>query len=252
MYEALGLYRAGSSTPAIRILESILEDHPRMLVAYGHLGFMYSDLGRTDEAVRTLERALALGLDSESIRRKLALALYRDGGSVRALAIMEPLVASEDPESQTVLGRIEASLGRVDAARGRFARALELDPTFPDAQVDQGILLMLEGRFDEAERLLRSGLDRNRFLAEGWNALGVIRSRRGDVPEAIDSWRKALDVDPRLPDALFNLAVALGKLGEFPDAIDALERYRSLAGADERKQAERMIEQLRLAAEGSG
>ncbi len=252
LYEALGLYRAGNPEAAIRILESMLEDHPRMLVAYGHLGFMYSDLGRTEEAVQTLERALARGMESESIRRKLALALYRDGRSARALEVMEPLVASDDPETQTVLGRIEASLGHVDAARGRFVRALELDPTFPDAQVDQGILLMFEGRFDEAERLLQGGLARNRFLAEGWNALGVIRSRKGEIPAAIDSWRKALDVDPRLPDALFNLGVALGKRGDFSDAIDALERYRSLASGEERSQADRMLEQLRVAAEGSG
>ncbi len=252
LYEALALHRGGRPELAIRTLEKILEDHPDMLVAYAHLGFMYSDLGRTDEAIRTLERALARGLESESIRRKLALALYREGRSVEALEIMEPLGRSDDPESQTVLGRIEASLGRADAARARFDRALELDPTFPDAQVDQGILLMMEGRFDEAEDLLRSGLERNRFLAEGWNALGVIRSRKGEIPAAVDSWRKALEVDPRLPDALFNLAVALGKLGEFPDAIDALERYRSLAGGEERRKAERMLEQLRRAADGRG
>lgn len=247
LHDALTSYREGRTDEAIAVLRGLVRDHSRMSVAYAHLAFMYADLGRFPEAVGVLGDAVAGGLQSETLRRQLALGLLRLGRAEEASAVLSPLRDSEEPETQTALGRVLTMLGRYDEAEARMLRALELDPTFPGAHVDRGILLMTRGRFDEAEGLLRTGLQADAYNAEGWNALGVIQSRRGDLEGAIGSWRQALAVDPRLPDALFNLAVALARSGRFAGAIDALQCYVPLVEGEERRTAERMLADLRRA-----
>lgn len=248
LHDALTSYREGRADEAIGVLRGLVRDYPRMSVAYTHLAYMYADLGRYTETVELLGQALAGGLQSEPVRRQLALGLLRLGRVEEAWSALAPLRESAEPETQAALGRVLAMLGRFDEAEARLLRALQLDPTFPEAYVDRGILLMTQGRFDEAEGHLRTGLEADPYHAEGWNALGVIRSRRGELEGAIQSWRQAVRIDPRLSDALFNLALALGRGGRFEEAIDALQSYIPLVEGEERRTAERMLADLEQAA----
>jgi tetratricopeptide (TPR) repeat protein len=245
LFEALSLYRSGKTDQAVRALREMLERRPTMAVAYGHLSYMYTDQGRLDEAAELLQRALARGVDTESIRRKLALVLLRRGRPRAAWETLAPHGESEDPETQIALGRVAAALERFEEADARIGRALELDPTFADAQIDRGILLLMQGRLAEGRGQLEAGLARNPQHAEGWNALGAAYSGEGELQRAVAAWRRAVEIDPRLPDPLFNLALSLGRAGEVDGAIDALERYIDLVDGDDRRRAEAMLRELR-------
>jgi len=241
---ALSSFRDGDSAQAIALLRRIIDEQPLMGLAYSHLAFFYSDLGRPDEAIRTLEEAVRNGASNESIRRKLALALVRVNRLDEAHRTLIGDTDSSDPETQSALGRVAARQGRYDDARARFQRALQLDPSFPTASMDSGILLMEMGRYDEAEPLLERALDQDPFLAEAWNALGVLESSRDRPQAAIDAWRKAVDADPRMVDALYNLGLMLGRRGDREGAIDALRRYAPLVQGELRREADAMLEQL--------
>ena len=249
LQNALTLYNRGRWERAVAELLEILEEQPGMAVAYGHLSFIYGDLGRVREAAEVLVRARATGVDNEVIRRKLALHLVRLGDADAADRVLSIDARSVDPETQLALGRIAAATGRSDEARARFRRATELDPTLPEARIDEGVLLLTEGRLDEAESALTEGLAAQPH-AEGWNAMGVLRSRRGDAPGAIDAWRKALEIDPRLADALFNLALSMGRSGRPDEAARLLERYVGLVDGAERERARAMLRQLEAVSPG--
>jgi arylsulfatase A-like enzyme/Flp pilus assembly protein TadD len=245
LFDALGSYRDGRVEEAIRGLRDLIARQPRMSMAYAHLAFIYTDLGRLRTSVETLSRAMSLGVGTESIRRMLALDLMRLGEPERAWGILEGDRGSEDPETQSGLGRIAAALGRPEVARAHLGRALDLDPTFPGALVDLGTLEMTEGRPDEARMLLERALGQDPFLAEGWNALGVLRSRADDVDGAVGAWRRAVEVDSRMPDAWFNLALGLRATGRLEEAVGALEHYLPLVESDERRRAEGLMMELR-------
>ena len=245
LYEALAEYSAGRTEAAIRALENLIERHPDMAVTYAHLSYIHADLGRPERAVETLSRAVSAGVAGETIRRMLALNLVRLGRPEQAWEVLAGDEASRDPETQSALGRIAAAMGRPDAARSFIEKALELDPSFPEALVDLATVLMTEERADEARSHLERALQQNPFIAEGWNLMGVIRSRSGDLAGAIAAWEKAVEVDPRLSDALFNLALALGGTGRYPQAVEALERYLPLVQGEERRRAEDLLLELR-------
>ncbi len=241
---ALSAFRDGRSEEAIALLRRIIEEQPLTGLAYSHLAFFYSDLGRPAEAIAVLQQAVRNGASNESIRRKLALALVQVNRLEEAHAALVGDTDSADPETQSALGRIAARQGRHDDARARFQRALQLDPSFPTASMDSGILLMQMGRYDEALPLLRRAVDQDPFLAEAWNALGVIESSRNRPDEAIAAWRKAVEADPRMVDALYNLGLMLGRTGDREGAIEALKRYAPLVQGELRREAEAMLREL--------
>jgi arylsulfatase A-like enzyme/Flp pilus assembly protein TadD len=243
---ALSSFRSGNVEEAIRILRDLVARQPRMSVAYAHLSFMLGDVGRTREAIDVLGSAIAHGAGNEEIRVKLALLLLRDGQADRGWKLLAGDSGSLDPETQSALGRLAAATGNPGEAERRFRRALELDPSYPEALVDLGILGMDQGRVEEAEASLERALAQDASLAEGWNALGVLRLRRGDPRGAIAAWRKAVEADPRLPDALFNLGFALGKSGEYSRASEVLRRYVPLVTGADRARAEAMLRELQV------
>ncbi len=247
---ALSNFRDGNDDEAIGLLRRIIDEQPMMGLAYSHLAFFYSDLGRADEAIGVLELAVQNGASNESIRRKLALALVKVGRLDEAHRALIEDTDSSDPETHAALGRVAARQGRHDDAMARFQRALQLDPSFPTASMDSGILMMEMGRFDEARPHLERALDQDPFLAEAWNALGVIESSQNRPQAAVDAWRKAVEADPRLADALFNLGLMLGRMGDREGAIDALQRYAPLVQGESRREAEAMLRQLRSAPGG--
>lgn len=241
---ALGSFRDGDSDDSIALLRRIIDEQPLMGLAYSHLAFFYSDLGRPDEAIRVLERAVRNGASNESIRRKLALALVRVGRLDAAHRAIVADTDSTDPETQSALGRVASRQGRYDDAMARFQRALQLDPSFPTASMDSGILLMERGQYDEARPLLERALDQDPYLAEAWNALGVIESSRDRTRAAIEAWRKAVDADPRMIDALYNLGLMLGRTGDRDGALAALRRYAPLVQGELRREADAMLREL--------
>lgn len=246
---ALSSFRDGNSAAAIALLRRIIDEQPLMGLAYSHLAFFYSDLGRPDEAIRVLEQAVRNGASNESIRRKLALALVRVNRLEDANRALIGDTDSTDPETQSALGRVASRQGRYEDATARFQRALQLDPSFPTASMDSGILLMEMGRYDEARPLLERALEQDPFLAEAWNALGVIESSRNRPQAAIDAWRKAVDADPRMADALYNLGLMLGRTGDREGAIAALRRYAPLVQGELRREADAMLRQLEAGGE---
>jgi len=243
--QALGAYRTGDVSSAIGTLRRLIQEQPAMTLAYSHLAFFYSDLGRLDDANKVLEAALNEGVAGESLARRYALNLVRGGRPQEASEVLAIFDESMDPETQSALGRIAAMTGKFEEARGRFMKALQIDPTFPTARMDLGILLLSQERFGEAEEVLATALQQDPYLAEAWNGLGVIRSQKNDLSGAMEAWRKALKIDPRLADGWYNLALAASRLGDRATALDSMEQYVSLVEGQERQQAEAILSRIR-------
>ena len=148
-----------------------------------------------------------------------------------------------------------------------YRKALELHPGLYEAQLNQGILLLRQGKPGEAAPLLEAAAGqkpkqfRPRFylgeaaLASGANVkaaesyraaleidgksagaqlgLGRALAREGKVPEAAPYFRQAAELDPEYRSSLLELATLYEKSGQNAEAIGILRQFPADPGAQE-------------------
>lgn len=117
----------------------------------------------------------------------------------------------------------------------RYDEALKLlDPSSPEAIVRQQIveILMLSGRFDDAEKLLRGLIQSNPSdkaqLAQLHALLGVVLLNQKKPEQAMESLNTSLGIDARNQAALYSRGQMRLQSGAIEDAIKDLQFLRDL------------------------
>jgi tetratricopeptide (TPR) repeat protein len=95
-----------------------------------------------------------------------------------------------------------------------------------------GKKLFDEGRYSEAEPVLRDVIRINPRYADVQNKLGVISNLNGDLKAAAAHFEKALELNPRYTEASLNLAVTYNDLGEFRKAQEVFSVAAQIAHPD--------------------
>ncbi|HZD49341.1 MAG TPA: tetratricopeptide repeat protein, partial [Silvibacterium sp.] len=140
--EADADYRAGVAALSHNDLNAALADfqkvaHLAPTAEQGHsaLGAVLFRLGRTGEAIRELERALAMKPSDASAQMNLALAYVQDGQPAKALPLFAKLEAAGRAEKRPLpayllasYARALAETGQSTAAVARMKEAVAADP----------------------------------------------------------------------------------------------------------------------------
>jgi arylsulfatase A-like enzyme/Flp pilus assembly protein TadD len=159
----LGIYLAEShadSGRAIKLLEGMSAED---VEALNGLGIAYGDAGRYDEAIRTFRSVLGLDATNGLAYQNLA-----------SMVLRQALAAKDASLRGAKLQEAEA-----------FARkAIEVDPSLPDA----------------------------------FTTLGVVQSTSGRKEDAIESWKRAVGLDGTQFNALYNLWFELAAAGRRDEA----------------------------------
>ncbi|GAA4047754.1 M48 family metalloprotease [Parerythrobacter jejuensis] len=118
-----------------------------------------------------------------------AYAFHKDAQVQRALDEAEGLIASDpgNPYFLELKGQILLESGRPDEALPPLRRATELTANHPlIASIFGHALIATEdqGNFEEAERVLRTAVGKDRRNPFAWYQLGVVYAARGDMPRA--------------------------------------------------------------------
>ncbi len=138
------------------------------------LGMAYRQLGRTEEAIRALERSVRI-----------------DPG---------------DPERLHALARAYESAGRDPSAiHDLYERALELQPALAWIRADHADFLQARGRPEEAERAYRLALEERPSLDVAAFNLGTLLAGSGRLDEASEAFEKSVRLNPALAEALASL-----------------------------------------------
>lgn len=180
--------------------------------------------GRTGEAIRDLERALALDPALRPAAHNLALMhlqaaeASRGGGMLReahehcvAAVRASPALA----EAHNNLGTSLKELKRFSEAQAAYRRAVELNPSLAEPHLNLGICLLEDGRELDARAHFERALELRPESALALLGLGHVHDLRGERAAAIGCYRRAIALDASLAEAHFNLALQLLATGEF-------------------------------------
>jgi tetratricopeptide (TPR) repeat protein len=97
---------------------------------------------------------------------------------------------------------------------------------------DLGTRLFEEGRYGEAEPVLREVIRINPRYADVHNKLGIICNLNGDLKAAAEHFEKALELNPRYTEVSLNLAITYNDLGEFKKAQEVFSVAAQIAHPD--------------------
>jgi spermidine synthase/tetratricopeptide (TPR) repeat protein len=213
---------ASQGPPYFAALRRRYEGDPERLL---EIARSLSSLGRNDEAVATLERAVDLHRADARLWLELGLAHSESGNVVAARRAFRASLA-HDPglaSASVGLGLLEVHAGRSAEGLEELERALERDPSLPDTHAALGFAYFVADDPRRAERHLWQALvldPRNRDARIG---LGRLRLAQGRDPEAVDVFRTARRLFPYDGDVAYNLGLALLRTEQPAQAVRAIE-----------------------------
>jgi tetratricopeptide (TPR) repeat protein len=225
--EALGRY---PSREALQALQRGLENHDALLRRASLAGLEALPPEQRAAIAAPLLRDPVLVVRIEAARL-LAPAAASLAGAQRAAfdAAAGEYVATlrynaDRPESRTGLGTFYGTLGRYDEAERALRSALALAPRFVPAYVNLADLHRAQGRDADAEAVLREGLAAVPGDASLHYALGLALVRLKRMPEALHELARAVALAPDNARFAYVYAVGLHSVGRRSDALQELDR----------------------------
>jgi tetratricopeptide (TPR) repeat protein len=184
--------------------------------------------GNVDDPIKSLRDQIAAATtvpDRNRLQLKLADELAKTGHKTEALNELNTLLKDEgfDPVTFYNLGNAFVRLGETESAITAYRRAITQRNGYSRAHNNLGVLMLREGRWDEAYDSFIAALKVENFrYAEASYNLGRLYAARGQHDLAVREWRRALAVDPKHDAA----AQALSR-GENDDVIVVAPKVKS-------------------------
>ena len=215
------IYRAqGLSSKAIKAFDTALEQNPEMVLAMINKASLLSELGKNQEALHLLEKAVQTDNTFPSAWYHLGIQQQKTGLIDQSLVSLEKALNLNQNISAfwNTYGQSLSLKGRNEDALVAFDKALRLDHFLYDAYFNKALILERIGQFDEAETAYRNAIRGNRHFANAYNNLGALLYKTGRIYEALETYRQVFIINPKHMEACFNLAVALEDLEEYEEA----------------------------------
>jgi len=190
--QAQSFEQSGNFPDAERMYRSIASRDPKNTSAYRGLGVCLRRLGRIDEAVQALLRALELNPDF--------------------------------PEALNSLGNCLQDQGKIPLAIKSWEKSARLRPTYPEPYFNMGAALRRLGNLPAAEALLRKAIELRPNYVDALNTLGNVLRDAGQHEQALTAYEQAIKCMPTYAIAHNNLANALKDIGQLSRAEEYLRR----------------------------
>ncbi|HVP58646.1 MAG TPA: tetratricopeptide repeat protein [bacterium] len=201
---------------------------PDFAQSYCGLGKAYAAMGKTEEAFRDLEKAVAVNPAWAEAYEQMGL-LKMQAGETKAAEAYLLKAAQTWPDYATpyrALAMIYLADGKVTEARQAIDQALKLAPFLEDAHNVLGSVLIKEGKPEEAISAFNRELEVN---PESWRAyanLGSAYAEAGKIEQAIGAYEKAISKNPDNSEAMLTLATLYAKAGNNDAAQQLLKRVK--------------------------
>jgi len=210
---------------AAAILEKVPEDqrHVAILHELGRLALRGGDL---EQARAQFTAVLAKNpAHHDTLRDMVPLDIQAGLFDVSVQRIEK--AANEHPDDsdlRLLVGVLAVIDGRTEAAERAFKRAVELEPRNTEAYEHLARLYAMRGRLGEAVRNYEVAVAANPDDAHLYHFLGVLHQFAGSLNHAAENYDRAVRLAPDLAEAKNNLAYLLAEAGKDLDRAEQLAR----------------------------
>jgi Tfp pilus assembly protein PilF len=207
------LFEAGLFKEAVAELDAAVSAEPSNTEAILRLAKSYLALDEPASAGRTLESALARGLDTAPVYALLASVYEKSGHVENAIPAMR-LAIQRDPQSELYRFNYAMLLTNAmapEAAVIRLKEALEAFPRSAHLWLALGIAHYKVGRNDEAAKALLHATELDPKAAPAYAYLGMTYVEVGQYEAAIKQYERALAINEKLGVVNYLIADALLK-----------------------------------------
>jgi tetratricopeptide (TPR) repeat protein len=184
--------------------------------SHAHLGLLYVQKGRPDDAVPQLREALRI--DSARTDASDALVqILRDqsktaaagGDSARSLALLRAArgYAPDNPDVQFEFGAMALQMSLFQNAIEAFQQTLKLRQNDPVALYSLGRAFLGEWKFEDARQQFARYVAARPDDASGHCALGMTLAALERLPEARQQFARSIELAPEQTDSYFRLGL---------------------------------------------
>ena len=226
--EANLLNQAGEPEEALRKMEELARDCPRLPEAHMGLGCTLGALRQYDRAIVELNEAIRLRPEYAEAYCHLGEVCESAGRYEEALQYARKAVdmAPDVAQYHATLAHVLATLNRPEEAISEYEAALAIQPDVPNADRPLGVLLFNTGDLTGSIEHLQIATSSNPDDPMNHYDLGIALRHTGDNSRAIEHLTEAIRLRPTWADAHGQLAMALDAAGERQRAIEELELAR--------------------------
>jgi len=217
--------RLGRHDEAVRLINRAITINPNVGFYYNNLGEAYRAMGEFASAISCYTRAIRLDPRCAQAYYNLGNALLARNSLPEAIAAYREAVRIQ-PDFAGAYNNLGAALKenwQLEEAITAYREAIRLNPRSAKAHSNLGLALCeterLEEAFAECQRAL--ALDPN--LSDAYANLGMVLRDQGRLNEALAACHKALAIQPDSHDGLSNLGVILRDQGRLDDSIAAFD-----------------------------
>ena len=197
-----------SDKEKLEVLDFKIEKNPRDAALLAERSAVLLNLGRTNEAVNDIEKAVSINPDKLDYRLQQA-DVYFAGGNVEksysALSEAERL-APDSKEVQLKMGEVTFYSRDYDRSLTCLSKVTEQEPDNRTALFMKGFIYKEKGDTASAVLLLRKVCDLYPDYEPAFEELGVLYSLR-NIPLAKEYLSTALELEPNNTNALYALAM---------------------------------------------
>ncbi len=221
---AVAIRDQGDDVEALSRLQALVKRTPNFALAQRELGFVYADMGRLNEAIEALQRAVAIEAKLPASWKLMGELFLVDEDEKSATEAMNQylLTSSEEPDLIRAVNLFKA--GKIPEAE-RLCRQFLYDiPTNVSAIDLLADIAIKLGVLDDAENLLERCLE----LAPDFHMARLnythVLSKREKLEQALAQVDHMLEVEPRKKfTLLITRASIFVKMGDFERALGCYE-----------------------------
>jgi tetratricopeptide (TPR) repeat protein len=217
------LAREKNSDTVLAVSQRLADEYPERAYALYLHGMLAAQNGRAEEGLRFLDRASEIE-DIEGVHSARAKILLRLGRPDEAVVSLRKAVESnpDDQNLRLTFARLLVDVKEYEAARVEFEKLHKATPNDPELLYTLGLLSLESQRLDDAEKYMMMLVRLDEREGEAQYYLGRINENRKQYEEAIE-WYRKVHVGEYSFDARLRIAELLGNLGRTDEGVEHLD-----------------------------
>jgi tetratricopeptide (TPR) repeat protein len=217
------LAREKNANTVLAVTQRLAKENPSRAYAQYLHGMLSAQNGRPEEALKYLDRSIALA-EIEGVHSARARVLLKLGRSDEAVVSLQKAVQNnpDDQGLRLTFARLLVDIKEYEKARTEFEKLHQASPEDAELLFTLGLLSLESQRLDDAEKYMMMLVRLKQREGEAQYYLGRIYENRKQYEAAID-WYREVHVGEYKFDARLRIADMLGISGRTEEAIEHLD-----------------------------